>query len=272
MQLTWPAGWTGPAAGPDRAGCAPLPRAYEFLDGSAYLPHVERVRRARGAEVPESLLRRSADVPGHCSRLSRPPRSGARPSVRAHGIDFEAEVVVVTGDVPMAAGVEQAGNAILLVGLVNDVSLRNLIPGELAKGFGFLQSKPRSALVPVLCTPDELAPYWRDSVLHRPLHLYAERRVVWQPGCGRGYAVQFCPVGGACGKARGRWAPEPLSVRAPSPTRTPALGASCLAERRMLEIIADGKPRTPVHVASVTRFVLKCWMRMATACSAPSTR
>jgi len=128
-----------------QALAAPMPRAYEFVDGSAYLPHVERVRRARGAEVPESfytdpLMYQATSAGFHG------PRDAVKVVSEEYGIDLEAEIVVITDDVPMAATPEQAAGHIQLVGLVNDVSLRNLIPGELAKGFGFLQSKPRSAL------------------------------------------------------------------------------------------------------------------------------
>lgn len=139
-----------------QALAAPLPRSYEFVDGSAYLPHVERVRRARGAEVPESfytdpLMYQATSAGFHG------PRDAVKVVSEEYGIDLEAEIVVITDDVPMAVTAEQAAGHIQLVGLVNDVSLRNLIPGELAKGFGFLQSKPRSALSPVFVTPDELA-------------------------------------------------------------------------------------------------------------------
>src|SRR5690606_35614064 len=151
-----------------QALAAPLPRAYEFVDGSAYLPHVERVRRARGAEVPESFytdpLMYQATSAGFLG-----PRDTVKVASEDYGIDLEAEIVVVTDDVPMAVTPEQAAGRIQLVGLVNDVSLRGLIPGELAKGFGFLQSKPRSALSPVFVTPDELGEHWRDNKLHLPL-------------------------------------------------------------------------------------------------------
>src|SRR5687768_639997 len=147
---------------------SPLPRAYEFVDGSAYLPHVARVRKARGAEVPESFytdpLMYQAVSAGFYG-----PRDPVLVADEAYGIDLEAEVVVVTDDVPQGASPAQAAEHIQLVGLVNDVSLRHLIPNELAKGFGFLQSKPRSALSPVLVTPDELGDAWQDSKVHLPL-------------------------------------------------------------------------------------------------------
>jgi fumarylacetoacetate (FAA) hydrolase len=151
-----------------QALAAPLPRAYEFVDGSAYLPHVARVRKARGAEVPESFytdpLMYQATSAGFYG-----PRDAVKVVSEDYGIDLEAEIVVVTDDVPMAVTPEQAASHIQLIGLVNDVSLRNLIPDELAKGFGFLQSKPRSALSPVFVTPDELGEAWRDNKLHLPL-------------------------------------------------------------------------------------------------------
>jgi len=147
---------------------APLPRAYEFVDGSAYLPHVERVRRARGAEVPESFytdpLMYQATSAGFYG-----PRDPVQVVSEDQGIDLEAEVVVITDDVPMAPTPQQAAGHIRLIGLINDVSLRNLIPAELAKGFGFLQSKPRSALSPVFVSPDELGDAGRDSKVHLPL-------------------------------------------------------------------------------------------------------
>jgi len=222
---------------------APLPRAYEFLDGSAYLPHVERVRRARGAEVPESFyedpLMYQATAAGFLG-----PRDPVLAVSEDHGIDFEAEVIVVTGDLPMAPSVDEAAAAIRLVGLVNDVSLRNLIPGELAKGFGFLQSKPRSALSPVLVTPDELGDAWRDEVLHLPLHSYLNGEWFGSPDAGTDMQFNFGQLVAHAARTR------PLVAGTIVGSGTIAnqdtdLGASCLAEKRMLEIIADGKPSTP---------------------------
>src|SRR5690606_22744787 len=147
---------------------APLPRAYEFVDGSAYLPHVERVRRARGAEVPESFytdpLMYQATSAGFLG-----PRDPVKVPSEEYGVDLEAEIVVITDDVPMAATPEQAAGHIQLVGLVNDVSLRNLIPGELAKGIGILQSKQSTALSTVFVTPDELGDAWRGNKLDLPI-------------------------------------------------------------------------------------------------------
>src|SRR3546814_563231 len=136
--------------------------------GSAYLPHVERVRRARGAQVPESFYTDPLMYQATSAGFNG-PRDSVKVVDEGYGIDLEAEIVVVTDDVPMAVTPDQAAGHIQLVGLVNDVSLRNLIPGELAKGFGFLQSKPRSALSPVFVTPDELGDAWRGNKLHLPM-------------------------------------------------------------------------------------------------------
>jgi fumarylacetoacetate (FAA) hydrolase len=222
---------------------APLPRAYEFLDGSAYLPHVERVRRARGAEVPESFyedpLMYQATAAGFMG-----PRDPVQAVSEAHGIDFEAEVIVVTDDVPMGVSPEEAAAHIRLIGLVNDVSLRNLIPGELAKGFGFLQSKPRSALSPVLVTPDELGDAWQDSVLHLPLHSYLNGEWFGSPDAGTDMQFNFGQLVAHAARTRTLVAGTIVGSGTIANQDT-ALGASCLAEKRMLEIIADGKPSTP---------------------------
>ncbi len=222
---------------------SPLPRAYEFVDGSAYLPHVERVRRARGAEVPASFyedpLMYQATSAGFLG-----PRDPVSVVSEEYGIDFEAEVVVVTDDVPMAVSAEQAADHIQLVGLINDVSLRNLIPGELAKGFGFLQSKPRSALSPVLVTPDELGEAWQDTVLHLPLRSWLNGERFGEPEAGVDMQFNFARLVAHAAKTR------PLAAGTIVGSGTVAnedesKGASCLAEIRMLEIIANGKPQTP---------------------------
>jgi len=222
---------------------SPLPRAYEFLDGSAYLPHVERVRRARGAEVPASFyedpLMYQATSAGFLG-----PRDAVPVVSEDYGIDFESEVIVVTDDVPMAVSAEAAAGHIQLIGLINDVSLRNLIPPELAKGFGFLQSKPRSALSPVLVTPDELGDAWRDSTLHLPLRSWLNGEWFGAPEAGVDMQFNFARLVAHAARTR------PLGAGTIVGSGTVAnedesLGASCLAERRMLEIIATGKPKTP---------------------------
>lgn len=222
---------------------SPLPRAYEFVDGSAYLPHVERVRKARGAEVPESFytdpLMYQAVSAGFLG-----PRDPVRVGSEEFGIDLEAEVVVVTDDVPMAVSPAQAAGHIQLVGLVNDVSLRNLIPGELAKGFGFLQSKPRSALSPVFVTPDELGPAWRDSKVHLPLLTHINGAWFGAPEAGVDMQFDFAQLIAHAARTR------PLSAGTIVGSGTVAnqdtgKGASCFAEKRTVETLELGKPVTP---------------------------
>jgi fumarylacetoacetate (FAA) hydrolase len=222
---------------------APLPRAYEFVDGSAYLPHVERVRRARGAEVPQSFyvdpLMYQAVSAGFYG-----PRDPVRVPSEEFGIDLEAEIVIVTDDVPMAVSPEQAAGHIQLVGLVNDVSLRNLIPNELAKGFGFLQSKPRSALSPVFVTPDELGDTWHDNKLHRPLLTHINGEWFGAPEAGVDMQFDFAQLVAHAAKTR------PLSAGTIVGSGTVAnedtsLGASCFAEKRTVETLEHGAPRTP---------------------------
>ena len=215
---------------------APLPRAYEFVDG-------ERVRRARGAEVPKSFytdpLMYQATSAGFYG-----PRDPVLVASEDFGIDLEAEVVVVTDDVPMGVTPAQAAAHIQLIGLVNDVSLRNLIPDELAKGFGFLQSKPRSALSPVFATPDELGAAWRDGKVHLPLVSHINGQWFGAPEAGEDMQFGFAELIAHAARTR------PLAAGTLVGSGTVAnqderRGASCLAERRMLEIIAHGKPVTP---------------------------
>jgi len=222
---------------------APLPRAYEFVDGSAYLPHVERVRRARGAQVPESFytdpLMYQATSAGFLG-----PSDPVRVPSESYGIDLEAEVVVVTDDVPMAVTPAEAASHIQLVGLINDVSLRALIPDELAKGFGFLQSKPRSALGPVFVTPDELGDAWRDSKVHLPMLTHVNGEWFGAPEAGVDMQFDFAQLVAHAAKTR------PLSAGTIVGSGTVAnedtsLGASCFAERRTVETLEQGKPVTP---------------------------
>jgi len=222
---------------------APLPRAYEFVDGSAYLPHVERVRRARGAEVPESFytdpLMYQATSAGFYG-----PRDPILAASEDWGIDLEAEVVVVTDDVPMGVSAQGAEAHIQLVGLVNDVSLRNLIPPELAKGFGFLQSKPRSALSPVLATPDELGDAWRDAKLHLAMRTWINEKWFGEAEAGVDMQFSFAELVAHAAKTR----PLAAGTIVGSGTianQDTAKGASCLAEQRTVETLRDGKPSTP---------------------------
>lgn len=222
---------------------APLPRAYQFLDGSAYLAHVERVRRARGAEMPPSFLTDPLMYQAVSDGFL--PPVGTIPVASADfGMDFESEVCVVTDDVPMGVTAAEAAGHVRLVCLVNDVSLRNLIPAELGKGFGFLQSKPRSALSPVMVTPDELGDAWRDGKLHLPLLTWLDDERFGAPDAGTDMQFSFHELIAHAAKTR------PLAAGTIIGSGTVAnqdesLGASCMAEKRMLEIIRDGRATTP---------------------------
>ncbi|MCD9127341.1 fumarylacetoacetate hydrolase family protein [Luteimonas fraxinea] len=222
---------------------APLPRAYEFVDGSAYLPHVERVRRARGAEVPESFytdpLMYQATSAGFYG-----PRDTVKVTSEDHGIDLEAEIVVITDDVPMAATPAQAAGHIQLIGLVNDVSLRNLIPGELAKGFGFLQAKPRSALSPVFVTPDELGDAWQDNKLHLPLLTHINGEWFGAPEAGVDMQFDFSQLVAHAAKTRPLVAGTIVGSGTIANEDT-SKGASCFAEKRTVETLEQGAPKTP---------------------------
>ncbi len=222
---------------------APLPRAYEFVDGSAYLPHVERVRRARGAEVPESFyvdpLMYQAVSAGFYG-----PRDPVRVPSEEFGIDLEAEVVIVTDDVPMAVTPEAAAGHIQLIGLVNDVSLRHLIPNELAKGFGFLQSKPRSALSPVFVTPDELGDAWQGNKVHLPLVTHINGEWFGAPEAGVDMQFDFAQLVAHAARTRPLVAGTIVGSGTVANQDT-ALGASCFAEKRTVETLETGKPITP---------------------------
>ena len=222
---------------------APVPRAFEFVDGSAYLPHVARVRKARGAEVPASFYSDPLMYQATSAGFLGPRDAVVVPS-EAYGIDLEAEVVVVTDDVPMAVTPDDAAGHIQLIGLINDVSLRHLIPDELAKGFGFLQSKPRSGLSPVFVTPDELGEAWIDSKLHRPLVTHVNGQWFGAPEAGVDMQFNFAQLVAHAAKTR------PLSAGTIVGSGTVAnedtrLGASCFAEQRTVETLRDGKPSTP---------------------------
>lgn len=222
---------------------APLPRAYQFVDGSAYLPHVERVRKARGAEVPESFftdpLMYQAVSDGFLG-----PREPIAMADTSWGIDFESEIGVICDDVRMGASPAECAEHIQLVTILNDVSLRNLIPGELAKGFGFLQSKPRSALAPLVATPDELGDAWRDAKLHRPLITRLNGELFGEPEAGEDMQFSFAELLAHAARTRPLAAGTLLGSGTIANQDT-AKGASCLAEKRMLEIIDTGEAKTP---------------------------
>lgn len=222
---------------------SPFPRAYEFVDGSAYLPHVERVRKARGAEVPASFyedpLMYQATSAGFIA-----PHDPVSVASEEYGIDFEAEVIVVTDDVAMGISAEQAAHHIQLIGLINDVSLRNLIPAELAKGFGFLQSKPRSALSPVLVTADELGDAWSDSKLSLPLRSSINGEPFGWPEAGDDMQFNFAQLIAHAARTR----PLVAGTLVGSGTvanKDRSVGASCLAEKRVLEVVEKGAAETP---------------------------
>ena len=222
---------------------APLTRAYQFVDGSAYLPHVERVRKARGAEVPESFftdpLMYQAVSDGFMG-----PYDPITMADTEWGIDFESEIGVICDDVAMGATPAECADHIQLITILNDVSLRNLIPGELGKGFGFLQSKPRSSLAPVVATPDELGNAWRDNKLHRPLVTHYNGDLFGEPEAGEDMQFDFAQLLAHAARSRPLAAGTLLGSGTIANQDT-GKGASCLAEKRMLEIIADGKPSTP---------------------------
>jgi fumarylacetoacetate (FAA) hydrolase len=228
----------------DPADCAaPLPRAYQWADGSAYLVHVERVRRARGAEMPASFHSDPLIYQGGSDGFlgARDPIVAADP---AWGIDFEAEVAVITTDVPMAATQQQACEAIALVTLVNDVSLRNLIPGELAKGFGFFHSKPASAFAPVAVTPDELGDAWDGGRLHLPLLSQVNGQPFGHPDAGTDMAFDFPTLIAHAARTRSLGAGSIIGSGTVA-NADPAVGCSCIAERRSRESLEQGEARTP---------------------------
>ncbi|MDP8913993.1 MAG: fumarylacetoacetate hydrolase family protein [Pseudomonadota bacterium] len=237
----------------ERQAAAPLPRAYQWADGSAYVNHVQLVRQARGAEMPESFWTDPLMYQGASDEMLA-PRDPIPLADESWGCDFEAEVVVVTGDVPRGVMREQALQHILLVGLVNDVSLRNLIPAELAKGFGFLQSKPASALSPVLVTPDELGDRWRDGKLHGPLKVDLNGQPFGRADAGVDMTFDFGTLIAHVAKTRNLAAGSIIGSGTVSnrgadggpgkPIAQGGLGYSCIAEVRTVETIVEGKPST----------------------------
>jgi fumarylacetoacetate (FAA) hydrolase len=222
---------------------APMPRSHQFLDGSAYLAHVERVRKARGVDMPPSFLVDPLMYQGTSDSFLA-AHADVEVSSEEYGIDFESEVAVIVDDVPMAVSVEAAEKHIKLICILNDVSLRNLIPAELAKGFGFLQSKPPTALSPFFVTVDELGDAWIDSKVHLPLHTRYNGEWFGFPDAGVDMQFNFAQLIAHAAKTR------PLSAGAMIGSGTIAnedesLGSSCLAEKRVLEVIKTGKASTP---------------------------
>jgi len=222
---------------------APLPRACQWADGSAYVNHVELVRKARGAEMPESFWTEPLMYQGGSDDLLGPCDDIVCPSEK-FGIDFEAEVAVITDDVPMGTLPAQAGSHIRLLMLANDVSLRNLIPAELAKGFGFLQSKPATAFSPVAVTPDELGAAWDGRRVQRPLIVHWNGEQVGAADAGVDMVFDFAQLIAHLTRTRNARAGSIVGSGTVS-NKDPARGYSCIAEKRALEMIAEGKPVTP---------------------------
>lgn len=238
----------------ERDAASPLPRAYQWADGSAYVNHVELVRRARGAEMPESFWTDPLMYQGGSDSFLS-PRDPIPLADEAWGCDLEAEVVVVVDDVPQGATREQALEAIRLVGLVNDVSLRNLIPAELAKGFGFVQSKPASALSPVLVTPEALGDRWKDGKLHGALSVQLNGKDFGKADAGVDMTFDFGTLIAHLAKTRSLSAGTIIGSGTVSnkdadggpgkPVSEGGLGYSCIAEVRTVETILRGAAETP---------------------------
>jgi fumarylacetoacetate (FAA) hydrolase len=233
---------------------APLPRAYQWADGSAYVNHVELVRKARGAEMPASFWTDPLMYQGGSDSFIG-PCDPVRVADEAWGIDFEAEVAVIVDDVPMGADVATAAAAIRLVALVNDVSLRNLIPNELAKGFGFFQSKPSSSFSPCAVTPDELGAAWKDGKLHLPLLSHLNGAPFGKPNAGVdmtfdfptlvSHAVKTRPLMGGAIIGSGTVSNRDADGGPGKPISEGGIGYSCIAEVRSVETILHGAPKTP---------------------------
>jgi len=233
---------------------SPLPRAFQWADGSAYVNHVALVRQARGADMPASFWTDPLMYQGGSDGFLAPcaPIPLADP---AWGCDFEAEIAVITGDVAQGCSLAEAEAAIRLVLLVNDVSLRNLIPGELGKGFGFFQSKPASAFSPVAVTPQELGLHWRDGKLHLPLRTSLNGAAFGRPEAGIDMTFSFPQLIAHAAKTRHLAAGSIIGSGTVSnrgadggpgaPISESGVGYSCLAEQRVVETIRFGAPRTP---------------------------
>lgn len=238
-----------------QSDCAsPLPRAYQWADGSAYVNHVELVRKARGAEMPESFWTDPLMYQGGSDSFLGPREDILMPTDEGFGIDFEAEVAVITGDVPMGVSAQDALNYVRLVMIVNDVSLRGLIPNELGKGFGFFQSKPSSAFSPVAVTPDELGDAWQDGKLHLPLVSHLNGNKFGEPHAGVDMTFHFGQLIAHAARTRpletgtvigSGTVSNKLDGGPGKPVSEGGVGYSCIAEIRMIETIQNGTPSTP---------------------------
>lgn len=222
---------------------APLPRVFQWADGSAYVNHVELVRKARGAKMPESYWEDPLMYQGGSDSFLG-PREPIRLADEDWGIDFESEIAVITDDVPMGVAPEEAIGRIRLITLVNDVSLRNLIPAELGKGFGFFQSKPSTAFAPVAATPDELGDAWRDGKVHFPVLTHLNGTLFGHPEAGEDMTFDFGRLIAHAAMTRPLGAGTIVGSGTVS-NRSGTVGSSCISEKRMLETIATGTPTTP---------------------------
>lgn len=222
---------------------APIPRAYHWADGSAYVTHVELVRKARNAELPESFWTDPLMYMGASDAFI-----GANDDIEIEkedwGIDFESEVAVITDDVPAGLNPEEALKHIKLITIINDVSLRNLIPNELSKQFGFYQSKPWTSFAPVVVTPDELEDSWKDGKVHLPLNSTLNGKLIGSPNAGIDMTFHFGQLIAHAAKTRSLMAGTVIGSGTVA-NQGSLNGASCLAEIRCLEVIKDGKPSTP---------------------------
>lgn len=222
---------------------SPLPRAYQWADGSAYVNHVELVRKARGAEMPSNFWVDPLMYQGGSDTFLSPHEN--IPLINENwGLDFESEIAVITSDVSMSANKEVAEEAICLLMLVNDVSLRNLIPDELAKGFGFFHSKPSTAFSPVAVTPDELGEAWDGKKVNLPLITHYNGQLFGEPDAGTDMTFDFPTLIAHAAKTRALSAGTIVGSGTVS-NYDKSKGSSCIAEKRMLEIIANGKASTP---------------------------
>lgn len=233
---------------------SPLPRAYQWADGSAYVNHVELVRKARNAEMPATFWTEPLMYQGGSDSFLAPREDIKMPQDQGFGIDFEAEVAIITDDVPMGVSAADALGHINLVMIVNDVSLRGLIPGELAKGFGFFQSKPSSAFSPVCVTPDELGDTWQNGKLHLPLCSQYNDELFGKPEAGIDMTFHFGELIAHAAKTRPLVAgtiigsgtvSNKLNDGPGKPVKDGGVGYSCIAEIRMIETIENGQASTP---------------------------
>lgn len=229
---------------------APLPRAYEWIDGSAYIKHIELVRRARNAEIPKTLKTDPLIYQGG-SGVFLSPNEPIYLENGDWGCDFEAEVAVILGDTPQGTKKHDAAKYVRLLMIVNDVTLRNLIPAELEKGFGFFQSKPASAFGPIAVTPDELGDAWKDGRVHLPLVTHYNGKKFGDPNAGPEMFFGFNELIEHIAKTRSYTAGTILGSGTVS-NEDRARGSSCIVEKRMIETIDTGKPATPYMQAGET--------------------